>query len=45
MMLRNCRILQPLAAPTLQPVTLGALAVGSSGLTIWRREKSLVPEQ
>lgn len=30
-----------LAAPALKPATLGALARGSSGLSIWRREESV----
>jgi hypothetical protein len=40
----DSRVEQPnpvsLAAPTLNPATLGLLAMGSPGLSIWRREES-----
>jgi len=32
-------------APTQQPATLGALAMGSPGLSIWRREEQVSPRQ
>lgn len=32
-----------LTVPTLKPATLGMLALGAPGLSIWRREESLLP--
>ena len=31
--------------PTTEPATLGALAIGAPGLTIWRRKESVVATQ